>query len=397
MLSVEDFPVSHAGVCKECAQERRAQRRSTTLVSESVSDSGSDLIQLPRQNLPKHHSVPDSQRTTGSSSSQPRRSRQATLPSSVTFFSDIGQYPSGGSTYGMSRPGQRRLNKTRVPQASNNRRSATLFTQDRTVDQELSEAEGLIQFLTSKEISDLRQRKASRALLHVDDNNDNDDDTIEPCNNPTRSSLPDESNIPLENSLPSGLTVQVHKCLVDICKVWGIQNLTSIFPRRIWPNEGTTWSLGVLQIFHTMARQYPSSTCRDGISKKFCALVTARRHTLNAKSQWTIKDANTTSAWAKQEYGTPPPSQHESEHDSARGDGLRLSQRPRMPSKKAVALLQSSGNVNRRKRKLQDIYKRGASNIESERDYSAPAVAVPNRSHRKRRDVYSIPSSESEQ
>jgi hypothetical protein len=202
-----------------------------------------------------------------------------------------------------------------------------LLAQEAAVDKQLNEVEGLLQLLTSKELSDLRQRRVDQAA----------------SNTPAQ----EEESTLLDYGVPWHLTTSMRQCLSQICEAWGIHNVKEVFLVEIWPKSGTLWNLPVLQLFLTMAHQYPLPHHRTEISSKFVELVRVRRGKQNAKTQWTIQDAKNTHAWAKHEYGSSPPEEAEVDVYDGRENGVRLSQRPRVPSQKAAALLQSSSRLSR--------------------------------------------------
>jgi hypothetical protein len=327
MLSLDCFPDNHVGVCKACAPEQLSHRQSSVHNS-NAGDLSMDEHQ-PIQFPPRlKQSAKDSslhQRTTKSSIPRRQQHRHATLPSSVTAYSDAGEYPSGRSTYGVSKPIRRKSNKTQAPWISNTQRLATLRTPEIAVATQLTELEGLLHMLTSEEILDLRQRKADQA------GTEHTNTTLAPPSQTVGS-------ISLEYSIPSYLTSSIRRCLCLICEAWAVDDVKDIFPDRIWPKSGTLWNLPVLELFHTLTRQYPLLHHRNGISDKFAELTIKRRQKRNAKTQWTIQDAKETQAWAKSTYGSPPPERQEPDVDENCTSGVRSSQRPRIPSRKAAAL-----------------------------------------------------------
>jgi hypothetical protein len=148
-----------------------------------------------------------------------------------------------------------------------------------------------------------------------------------------------EGETPLTYGFPYCSTPHIDECLIRICKAWTVQRLIDVFPSNIWPKNGTLWNLKVLEMFVTMATQYPAQRCRDEISMKFTQLVKDRRRRLKntAKTQWTIEDAITTRDWATQEYGSPLAEQQQpeiSQHDTR--DGVRSSQRKVIQSGKLI-------------------------------------------------------------
>ena len=95
-----------------------------------------------------------------------------------------------------------------------------------------------------------------------------------------------------------------------------------------------------------MAQEYPDIESRKGISTKFAELVKKRRERSNAKSQWSIVDARTTYAWAREQYGVHSAfNQDNKEYDNA--TGVRSSRRQRQPSGKAS--LSQGGDKGKRK------------------------------------------------
>ena len=138
------------------------------------------------------------------------------------------------------------------------------------------------------------------------------------------------------------LTPNIHKCVESICDNLDILDVTSIFPANLWPKQRTVWNLGVLELFLTMARQYPASECREGISNKFAELVQASRRKSNAKTQWMIRDVNATYLWAKEHHTSPVELTPVPELIDDDATILRLSQRQRKPSMK-ISLLQKTG------------------------------------------------------
>lgn len=70
-----------------------------------------------------------------------------------------------------------------------------------------------------------------------------------------------------------------------------------------------------------MAEKYPSTDCRQSISAKFTKLVQARRQRSNSKSQWSIVDARTTHAWAKEQYRLKSASDADEENKDNREHG----------------------------------------------------------------------------
>jgi hypothetical protein len=365
MLSIDHFPVNHVGICKRCTQQLDQPSHSST-VHESTCPSphtsfspGQDhTSQTLRKRRQSKASSPIRKQVTGSFLPRPRRDRHATLSRSVTAYSDTGEYPSGRSTYGVSKPSQKRLHKRQTQQTTWDRlrvqqspaKSQTnplSQLQNRAVDKQLDEVESLWQYLTRGEISALQQRKADKEPLRqavkpgAKDNNSSSGYLCKGIGDMSPQETSNQSS--LQDTLPAYLTPTVRQRICDICEVWGVQNITDIFPRDIWPKVGTVWNLAVLGLFLTMARQYPTQECCDGISGKFTDLITARRHKLNAKTQWTIQDADATYTWAKSEYGLPVPEQEEVEDSDSDNEGVRSSQRQRIPSKKAIALFESKG------------------------------------------------------
>jgi hypothetical protein len=319
MLVLDCFPENHTGICKNCVEDQLVQRPST---KQSLDSLGHDPGQTQPTQRPcpprRSRNYPSNYHNTAESSiPQRRRDRHATLSSSVTAYSDAGEYPSGRSTYGVSKTNPRKLNN----------RPVMLLAQEAAVDKQLNEVEGLLQLLTSKELSDLRQRRVDQAA----------------SNTPAQ----EEESTLLDYGVPWHLTTSMRQCLSQICEAWGIHNVKEVFPVEIWPKSGTLWNLPVLQLFLTMAHQYPLPHHRTEISSKFVELVRVRRGKQNAKTQWTIQDAKNTHAWAKHEYGSSPPEEAEVDVYDGRENGVRLSQRPRVPSQKAAALLQSSSRLSR--------------------------------------------------
>lgn len=359
MLSVLDFPAEHTGVCMECTQEQCGPDAPIIHASNNAGPVTSrHQPALPSHQARQHQTSPwASQRATQSALSGPRQHRHAALPSSVTAYSDAGEYPSGRSTYGVSKQNRRKPSKSHAPRAPNVQRTVTLLAQEGAVDKELTEAEGLLQFLTSKEIMVLQQRRVNRV-------------------NPSQQSsnygtTTQDEDVTLENSIPHYLTPNIRHCVLQICETWDVQHVAEIFPTKIWPKQGTLWNLSVLQLFLTLARQYPTARHCRGISRKFTELNEARRRKVHAKTQWTMGDATATCTWAKEEYGSPPPEGHGQE------DTTRFSQRTRIPSKKAAALLDSlsKGNLQPQTAQVKDSFgnlqlRGGPSSKDKGKDYA---------------------------
>jgi hypothetical protein len=322
MVTIDDFPAHHVGICEICTHRQLRSPSLESYESDCVSIT-STYRERTRVRDRSPSPLPPRPRP------RPRQDRHATLTSSVTAYSDIGEYPSGRSTYGKL-PRKKSTKRQSLP----NRFSVNSARQSESVHDQLDEVEGLWNFVTTAEISELQRRRAHRApdtqqtdQIITSDGNGSVDDGLEDL-----------------QSLPSYMTPTVRQCIEHICEAWNTQQLTDVFPRKIWPKEKTLWSLSVLKVFLTMARRFPSSACRHAITAKFVELNTARRNKLNAKSQWAIGDADATLAWAEKEYRSLVP--HPRTVDDGDTDSIRPSQRQRIPSQKAAALLENSSKGN---------------------------------------------------
>jgi hypothetical protein len=352
MLTIDQFPrpADNVGVCKQCEYTKSRQQRRP-----SSNEYDLDIEPaLQEKHLMSGHRlscVRDTERRMGPSSSarkqpgelpfrEPRRYRHSTLSSSVTGISDVGAYNSGRSTFGINKRTQPRKKKPRTLAPPIYSRDSTHPSQHESMTEQLNDMEITMEYLQDDDIAGpQRQRKARRGhyTQAAEDNT-----RKQKLNSDHELGL--EGEIPLTYGFPNCSTAHIDHCLTRICKAWNVQRLINIFPFNIWPKDGTLWNLKVLEIFVTMASQYPAQRCRDGISMKFTQLVKDRRRRLKntAKTQWTIEDAVTTQDWAKHEYGSPPAEQQQleaSQHSTQ--DGVRSSQRKVMRSRKLIQNLQN--------------------------------------------------------
>jgi hypothetical protein len=125
MLSINHFPINHVSIYKRYTQQLDQPSHSST-VHESTCPSahtsfspGQDYTsQTLRKRRQSQASSPIRKQVTSSFLPRPRRDRHATLLRSVTAYSDTGEYPSGRSTYRVSKPSQKRLHKRQTQQTT---------------------------------------------------------------------------------------------------------------------------------------------------------------------------------------------------------------------------------------------------------------------------------------
>lgn len=134
------------------------------------------------------------------------------------------------------------------------------------------------------------------------------------------------------------VTLAVTKCIDEICKLWDVPDIAYIFLKAIWPNLKTPWPIGVLREVRDMAQKYPSTDCRQSISSKFAELVQARRQRSNAKSQWSIVNARTTHAWAKEKYGLESASDADEDDEDERQHANTIVLRSSQPLEPQIPL-----------------------------------------------------------
>jgi hypothetical protein len=328
MLMLDRFPTNHVGVCTMCERSSNTASPPPHLQSRPLharQDNVSEYEQLSQEQPPQHIRRGAQRRTTPCSTlvhSEPsgihrQRNPHSVLPGSVTTYSDAGQYPSGRSTYGVTKPSQRgRRGRTKTSdlpvRTSNNLQDL------RELFRSLSktEYESFIRSLGREADVELPQSQLSQGMAL--------DETPQ-----SLSETEDEDSTAGITVYP--VTSAVTRWTDEICELWDASDIADVFPKAIWPNPKTPWSIGVLREFRDMAQKYPSLDSRQGISTKFAELVQARRGRSNAKSQWSIVDARTTHAWAKEQYETESdPDTNEEDRGHANTTILRSSQALRL-------------------------------------------------------------------
>lgn len=340
MLTLDRFPKDHVGICTACKRgsgtaspplQQRA--RPISVGQDTVSEHGqSSEEQLPehvRQGVRNCATLYSNVDSSMPSSIHRQRNPHSVLPGSVTTYSDAGQYPSGRSTYGVTKPRQ------------NGRRGRTQTSALRTYTSNNVNSQALHEGLTARKLQELKQ--LFRSLSQTDYNSfirslRRESEEAELTQSPptleaaldetTRSTSETQDEDSTAGITLYPVTPAVTKCIEEICELWDVPDIAYIFPKAIWPNPSTLWPIGVLREFREMAQEYPSQDSRQGISTKFTGLVQARRGRSNAKSQWSIVDARTTHAWAKEQYGSGGASdadEDDGEHHTAM---LRSSQLP---------------------------------------------------------------------
>jgi hypothetical protein len=342
MLLLKHFPDDHVGICASCANYHASiSPPEPQLVADSdysgvnTTPRRGFLPDRRRQRQPNYIAYSTNGDTTRTHSNGSQRRRHSALLGSVTTYSDIGEYPSERSTYGVARPSQRRSRKGHGPRIGQALHTVIQRPREKAISQQLNEVEGLWKYLTNHEVQSLQRRRAA--------NSQDGHAAREVTPQETTHSSSQDEEPTLQDTLPQCLTPNIRECVESICHTWDVTNVTDIFPIDLWPKQGTLWNLGVLERILTMARQYPASHCREGITTKFAELVRARRQKSNAKTQWTIQDANTTCLWAKEQYTSPVRSTLEPELYDNGATTLRSSQRHRKPSMKASLLYKDKG------------------------------------------------------
>ena len=358
MLILEHFPNNHVGICKTCNNNRQVASPSSQLQTGSLraregttatNEQSSQEQPLQSARRRGHNPVAPhlSYVVGGPSNSHRRRNPHAALPGSVTTYSDAGQYPSGRSTYGITKPSQRgprrRTELDALPIFAHISRNRQL-PRDKAMNDKIRELDQLWQSLSQFEhdevLQDLRQRREAARTQDIQPAQEDKQDGASQLSPESE----DEQSVAETTLYP--VTAAISRCIEDICSSWNVPDIAHIFPNALWPKPGTLWHIGVLKIFHTMAQEYPDIESRKGISTKFAELVKKRRERSNAKSQWSIVDARTTYAWAREQYGVHSAfNQDNKEYDNA--TGVRSSRRQRQPSGKAS--LSQGGDKGKRK------------------------------------------------
>jgi len=345
MLTLDQFPENHVGVCIMCKRGTDTASPPPQLQSlplHARRDSVSEHEQSGQEQLPRHisqsvqrRSTPYSALASGRPSSFHRQQNpHSVLPGSVTTYSDAGQYPSGRSTYGVTKISQRgrrgRTKTSTLPnQTFNNLHSQVPC--ERATTGKLQELNELFRSLSQTEYNNFI-RSLSRDVQEVEPPQNQLLQEVA-LNETSRSTSETQDEDSTADVTLYPVTSAVTKCIDEICKLWNVPDIAYIFPKAIWPNPKTPWPIGVLKEFRDMAQKYPNTDCRQSISSKFAELVQARRRRSNAKSQWSIVDARTTHAWAKEQYGLESASDADEDDEDDREHSntivLRSSQPPR--------------------------------------------------------------------
>jgi hypothetical protein len=281
--AIEQFPENHHGICDHCLEDTEnvpppqvfQSDQIPTLPVPSRPCTPSSIYNTSLQHTPsKHinrHATGSRQRANRESISEPfQRNRHAVMTSSVTEYSDAGQYYSGGSTFGEKRRSQRRTHKQ-------NRRKS-LDNPTRTI-------EDLIQKVKTLENQLSRQNRLSGGTT----------------NQTLQADLGSRDLLPGEGSL-ARIPQESHDAIRRLCTIWRVSDISELFPQDIWPQKGTKWHPEVLELFIDMAGDYPSPNQRDRICEIFQDLVRKRRCQPNSKSQYTLEDTKTTIRWARDMY-----------------------------------------------------------------------------------------------
>lgn len=217
------------------------------------------------------------------------------LSSSVTSYSDVGQHPSDRSTYGITKPkrGKRRtaVDPPPDPVRIGNTRQPT--------DRRPSEVEGLSRNVqrTTRSIP-VRTAHSTAALPQSAQ-------LVEEDVNTAIARLSVQG--PVDSNEQLAEPVQVYKAnpaviryIDDLINTWDVENIVDIFPKDIWPNVGTGWSVDILNRFLRIAKEYPDEESRTKITAKFAELCRIRQSKPRSKTQWTVTDVTATVAWAKE-------------------------------------------------------------------------------------------------
>lgn len=268
MLTLDQFPANHVGVCTVCTtssntalplpvvQSRHSdnQQEDTDLEPELSDNRHSSYSerQIPiraRQRAQMHATSPLSFITSGLPNTRQRRNPYSALSGSVTTYSDVGQYPSGRSTYGVTKPSQRtrngRTKNSAIPfRLANN--DTSQVSSEAVLARRLQELRELLNSLSQTEHETL-----IRSLSRNDNARYREEDLLqsqhaqEVAHN--EASLP-TSETEAENAGDEDTTIRVTLYPVtstvtnytdEICRLWDVPDISHVFPKNIWPNPKT--------------------------------------------------------------------------------------------------------------------------------------------------------------